>query len=69
MFSKYPDLVEWEKAGSKKMGSSPPGLTWHHHESNRKLVLVDFKDHQSNHALYHPTGVGGRDIWGGGEAE
>ena len=32
-----------------------------------RLVLVDRGDHSSNHKLYHPTGVGGRDIWGGGE--
>jgi hypothetical protein len=30
-------------------------------------VLVDRNDHRSNHALYHPTGNGGRDIWGGGD--
>ncbi|WP_288764151.1 HNH endonuclease [uncultured Weeksella sp.] len=42
---------------------SPPGLTWHHHEDLGRLSLVDRTDHSSNHALYHPTGKGGRDIW------
>lgn len=47
--------------------SSPPVLTWHHHEDVGRLVLVDRVDHADNHALYHPTGKGGREMWGGGE--
>ena len=62
MYKKYPKLETWTD-----MGKSPPGLTWHHHEDVRKLVLVDRKDHKANHGLYHPTGQGGRDIWGGGK--
>ena len=62
MYKKYPKLETWTD-----MGKSPPGLTWHHHEDVRKLVLVDRKDHKANHRLYHPTGQGGRDIWGGGK--
>ena len=42
------------------------GLTWHHSTTMLKLNLVDRLDHASNHKLYHPTGYGGRDIWGGG---
>ena len=62
MYKKYPQLENWVD-----MGKRPPGLTWHHHEDIRRLVLVDRKDHKSNHALYRPTGKGGRDIWGGGD--
>ncbi len=62
MLKRYPELSSW-KVDSK----SPPGLTWHHHEDLGRLSLVDRTDHSSNHALYHPTGKGGRDIWGGGE--
>ena len=47
--------------------SSPPVLTWHHHEDVGRLVLVDRVNHADNHALYHPTGKGGREMWGGGE--
>ncbi|BBL31601.1 HNH endonuclease [Pantoea ananatis] len=49
------------------MPNSPPGLTWHHHEEVNSLTLVDINDHAINHGLYHPTGKGGRDIWGGGK--
>ena len=64
MISKDPRMADWYK---KPGSSSPPGFTWHHHEDVNRLVLVDRGDHSSNHKLYHPTGVGGRDIWGGGE--
>ena len=30
--------------------------------------LVDRSDHSHNFGIYHPTGKGGRDIWGGGKA-
>jgi RHS repeat-associated protein len=65
MFRRYPELSEWSKSGN--MSTSPPGMTWHHHEDVNRLVLVDRGDHSANHALYHPTGKGGRDIWGGGK--
>ncbi|MFW0767450.1 RHS repeat-associated core domain-containing protein [Trabulsiella odontotermitis] len=65
MLGRYPQLSEWMKNGD--MSRSPTGLTWHHHEDVNRLVLVDRLDHRLNHALYHPTGVGGRDIWGGGK--
>ncbi|WP_197094770.1 RHS repeat-associated core domain-containing protein [Erwinia sorbitola] len=65
MFNRHPELSNWMKNGSKS--SSPAGFTWHHHEDLDRLVLVDRLDHKSNHALYHPTGNGGRDIWGGGD--
>jgi hypothetical protein len=32
------------------------------------LKLVDRGDHAGNHGIYHPTGQGGREQWGGGEA-
>lgn len=65
MLGRYPQLREWVKNGD--MGRSPTGLTWHHHEDINRLVLVDRFDHRSNHALYHPTRSGGRDIWSGGK--
>ena len=65
MLGRYPELGNWMANGNKSR--SPSGLTWHHHEDTDRLVLVDRGDHRSNHALYHPTGKGGRDIWGGGE--
>ena len=67
MHARYPGLGDWIKNGD--MGSSPSKmLTWHHHEKVNRLVLVDYRDHRKNHGLYHPTGKGGRDIWGGGPA-
>lgn len=65
ILGRYPKLREWVKNGD--MGRSPTGLTWHHHEDINRLVLVDRFDHRSNHALYHPTRSGGRDIWSGGK--
>ncbi len=65
MLGRYPELETWMK--NPNMSGSPAGLTWHHHEETRRLVLVDRVDHAKNHGLYHPTGKGGRDIWGGGE--
>ncbi|WP_080533852.1 RHS repeat-associated core domain-containing protein [Vibrio vulnificus] len=65
MFRRYPELASW--AESSNFSSSPPGLTWHHHEDIDRLVLVDRADHASNHNLYHPTGKGGREMWGGGK--
>ncbi|MDT3611118.1 RHS repeat-associated core domain-containing protein [Cronobacter sakazakii] len=65
LLGRHPELGDWLKNGSKSI--SPAGFTWHHHEDVNRLVLVDRLDHKSNHALYHPTGNGGRDIWGGGE--
>ena len=69
---RYPELKEWMKSGD--MSSSPnwgkgknkQGLTWHHHEDTKRLVLVDYNDHRRNHGLYHPQRKGGRSIWGGG---
>ncbi|KAA8999056.1 type IV secretion protein Rhs [Affinibrenneria salicis] len=65
MLGRHPALGDWLKNPNK--ASSPPGLTWHHHEDVNRLVLVDRIDHADNHGLYHPTGKGGRDMWGGGE--
>ena len=64
----------WEIPRSGDMSSSPnwgkgknkQGLTWHHHEDTKRLVLVDYNDHRRNHGLYHPQRKGGRSIWGGG---
>ena len=64
MIEKDPRMADWHK---KPGSNSPPGFTWHHHEDVNRLVLVHRGDHASNHGLYHPTGAGGRDIWGGGE--
>ncbi len=65
MLGRYPSLSNWMANPNKS--SSPVDLTWHHHETTGKLTLVDRLDHANNHALYHPTGKGGRDMWGGGE--
>ena len=70
MLNRYPELKEWMKSGD--MSSSPnwgkgknkQGLTWHHHEDTKRLVLVDYNDHRRNHGLYHPQRKGGRSIWG-----
>ncbi|WP_193088192.1 type VI secretion system tip protein TssI/VgrG [Advenella sp. FME57] len=61
---RQPEMAGWL---DNQNGKRTPGFTWHHHEDTGRLVLVDRNDHRSNHALYHPTGKGGRDIWGGGE--
>ncbi|AWQ19648.1 Rhs family protein [Pantoea ananatis] len=65
LIQRYHGLTEWSKTGN--MSNSPPGLTWHHHEEVNRLTLVDRNDHAINHGLYHPTGKGGRDIWGSGK--
>ena len=64
MLKRHPELHAWIK--NPNMTSSPSGFTWHHHEETRRLVLVDRRDHSLNHKLYHPSGKGGRDLWGGG---
>lgn len=65
ILSRNPALLEWSK-NPKDLGSSPPGMTWHHNDEVGKLNLVDRGDHSDNHGMYHPTGAGGRDKWGGG---
>ncbi len=65
ILGRHPELGDWQKNVSRS--GSPAGFTWHHHEDANRLVLVDRLDHKSNHALYHPTGKGGRYMWGGGE--
>ena len=65
MMGRYPELDTWLK--KPNMAGSPAGLTWHHHEDVGMLKLVDRADHASKHGIYHPTGKGGRDIWGGGK--
>ena len=47
-------------------GKNKQGLTWHHHEDTKRLVLVDYNDHRRNYGLYHQQRKGGRSIWGGG---
>jgi hypothetical protein len=65
MLRRHPELSKWLKKPA--LGQSPPGLTWHHSPKTRVLNLVNRLDHANNHGLYHPTGGGGRDMWGGGE--
>ena len=67
MFSRYPELQGWVQ-NKPRFSGSPAGLTWHHAEETGILRLVDRGDHSSNFSIYHPTGRGGRDIWGGGRA-
>ncbi|WNS76266.1 HNH endonuclease [Bacillus sp. DTU_2020_1000418_1_SI_GHA_SEK_038] len=46
--------------GGLKMGVTPEGYVWHHHEQPGVIQLVDEEIHQN-------TGhTGGREIWGGG---
>ncbi|MDR3411773.1 MAG: RHS repeat-associated core domain-containing protein [Formivibrio sp.] len=68
LLSRDPALKQWLDDPKRKMGSSPTGYTWHHNEKPGLLQLVHRGDHQGQHAIYHPTGKGGRDIWGGGRA-
>ena len=60
MLGRHPELGDWLKSPNK--ATSPPGLTWHHHEDVNRLVLVVRIDHAVNHGLYHLTGKGGRDM-------
>ncbi|WP_242486304.1 HNH endonuclease [Pseudomonas sp. TH03] len=46
------------------MSASPTGYAWHHNEKPGLLQLVHRADHAGEHSVYHPTGKGGRDIWG-----
>ncbi|WP_175999287.1 RHS repeat-associated core domain-containing protein [Burkholderia stabilis] len=66
ILSRNPALLEWSK-DPKDLGSSPPGMTWHHNDDVGLLNLVDRSDHGDNHGIYHPDGTGGRDKWGGGK--
>ncbi|WP_219097546.1 RHS repeat-associated core domain-containing protein [Pseudomonas sp. UMAB-40] len=66
MYSRNPDLKTWVDDPKRNMGSSPTGYTWHHNEKPGVLQLVHRADHGGEHSVYHPTGKGGRDIWGGG---
>ncbi|WP_426576275.1 RHS repeat-associated core domain-containing protein [Xenorhabdus stockiae] len=68
MQTKYPGTVEHvqpSRRGNFK-GDAPPSMTWHHENESGKLSLVDRKDHNSYHKIYHPDGSGGRKKWGGG---
>ena len=66
MYRRHPELADWVENGN--MSRSPTGFTWHHSEEPGVLQLVDRIDHNQNHRIYHPSGVGGRNIWGGGKA-
>lgn len=68
--TKYPGVLEYVQPTrtGRFRGSSPPNMTWHHGDSPGSLRLVDLKDHQTFHKIYHPDGTGGRNKWGGGTA-
>ncbi|WP_242688728.1 HNH endonuclease [Photorhabdus tasmaniensis] len=68
MQTKYPGTVEHVQPSSRGhfKGDAPTGMTWHHENESGKLSLVDRKDHNSYHKIYHPDGSGGRKKWGGG---
>ncbi len=66
MFTRHPELADWVKNGNRS--ASPKGFTWHHSEATGILELVDLADHNQFHSIYHPSGQGGRAIWGGGKA-
>jgi hypothetical protein len=44
-----------------KSGKKPSKYTWHHHQDNGKMQLVDYFEHD---AAKH---TGGRAYWGGGK--
>lgn len=67
MLSRNSELKPWLDDPKRNMGSSPPGHTWHHNEKPGLLQLVNRTDHSAEHAIYHPEGKGGREIWGGGK--
>ena len=68
MEKKYPKAIKDVQPSSRGNynGNSPTGLTWPHGEEPGSLQLVDRADHRAYHKIYHPTDVGGRNIWGGG---
>jgi RHS repeat-associated protein len=69
MEARYPGITNHVAPGPKGgyNDNAPPGTTWHHHPTRPGcLQLVDRKDHNARHGVYHPTGVGGRNTWGGG---
>ncbi|MWP47748.1 Rhs-family protein [Gilliamella sp. Pas-s27] len=68
MQTKYPGVVKHVQPNSKGKfkSASPPGMTWHHENKEGTLSLVDRKDHNKYHKIYHPDGSGGRKKWGGG---
>jgi hypothetical protein len=68
MQTKYPGVVEHvQPSRTGRFTSKPlPGMTWHHGDSPGSLKLVDRKDHNKYHKIYHPDGSGGRKKWGGG---
>ncbi|WAG73538.1 RHS repeat-associated core domain-containing protein [Clostridium estertheticum] len=66
MFRRNPELKTWLD-NNPNLSNSPTELTWHHSEETGFLKLVDRTDHSTNSSIYHPTGNGGRDMWGGGK--
>lgn len=66
ILSAHPEMKQW--LDNPNLSNSPTGYTWHHYEQEGILRLVDRSDHSHNFGIYHPTGKGGRDIWGGGKA-
>lgn len=66
LLSAHPEeFGEW--LNNPNTSVSPGGFTWHHFEDEGVLKLVDRLDHRNNFSIYHPTGRGGREIWGGGK--
>lgn len=66
ILSAHPEMKQW--LDNPNLSNSPTGYTWHHYEQEGILRLADRSDHSHNFGIYHPTGKGGRDIWGGGKA-
>ena len=60
------EIWRYEFKSNWGKGKNKQGLTWHHHEDTKRLVLVDYNDHRRNYGLYHQQRKGGRSIWGGG---
>jgi hypothetical protein len=52
--------VEFFKRTKASM-SSPPGLTWHHHQDTGRMQLVELLEHRA----FVPH-TGGMSVWGGG---
>jgi RHS repeat-associated protein len=73
MKENYPKVVDHVTPGPRGgiPDTAPPGFSWHHDPRRPgSLQLVPRPQHQSGGAVQgslHPDGVGGREVWGGGE--
>ncbi len=68
MEAMYPGITQHVSPGPRGAFKvdAPQNTTWHHSDTPGVLELVDRADHRIYHKIYHPTGTGGRNKWGGG---